>query len=182
MRTLNISRRVGLIEMFKDFEYKNGVEVGTDRGQYARDICSRMPFVKLYTIDPYFPFIEGDEVKDEQEMEKRYQHALKLLEPYPNCELVRTTSMIAVKSFEDNSLDFVFIDGNHLYEFVKEDIEEWSKKVRKGGIVAGHDYVESKERRYGIVQAVNEYAEKNGIEITLLKKGGFVTCWLFIKQ
>ena len=48
--------------------------------------------------------------------------------------------MEAVKDFKDNSIDFVYIDGNHTYDYVTQDITEWSKKVRKGGIVSGHDY------------------------------------------
>lgn len=48
--------------------------------------------------------------------------------------------MDVVKGFKEESLDFVFIDANHEFKEVACDISEWSKKVRKGGIVAGHDY------------------------------------------
>jgi hypothetical protein len=48
--------------------------------------------------------------------------------------------MDAVKDFKDESLDFAFIDGNHSFEYVINDIAEWSKKVRVGGIISGHDY------------------------------------------
>jgi len=41
---------------------------------------------------------------------------------------------------EDASLDFCFIDGDHRYEAVKEDIIAWTPKLRKGGILSGHDY------------------------------------------
>lgn len=48
--------------------------------------------------------------------------------------------MEAVEDFEDGSLDFVYIDANHEFRYIAEDLYEWTKKVRKGGIVAGHDY------------------------------------------
>ena len=48
--------------------------------------------------------------------------------------------MDAVKDFENESLDFVYIDGDHNFRHTAEDVYEWSKKVRKGGAVAGHDY------------------------------------------
>lgn len=48
--------------------------------------------------------------------------------------------MDAVKDFADESLDFVYIDGNHNLKYVVEDICEWSKKVKNGGIISGHDY------------------------------------------
>jgi cephalosporin hydroxylase len=57
-------------------------------------------------------------------------------------------------SFEDNSLDFVFIDASHDYQSVKQDIEAWLPKVRSGGIIAGHDYEPNEFP--GVVQAVNE--------------------------
>ena len=55
--------------------------------------------------------------------------------------MIRANSKIASNFFEDNSLDFVYIDANHAYEFVKEDIELWYPKVKSGGYVMGHDYL-----------------------------------------
>ncbi len=57
-----------------------------------------------------------------------------------DCTLIKGWSSDIVKDFEDNSLDFVFIDGNHALEYVIEDIAKWSPKVREGGIISGHDY------------------------------------------
>lgn len=53
---------------------------------------------------------------------------------------MHTTSVDAAATFADNSLDFVFIDADHSYENVKQDINAWLPKVRLGGILAGHDY------------------------------------------
>jgi len=69
--------------------------------------------------------------------------------------------MDAVKMFDDGSLDFVYIDANHEWPFVTQDIFYWSKKVRSGGIVSGHDYLKVK-RPDGLVQVkevVHAYAE-----------------------
>jgi len=62
---------------------------------------------------------------------------------------------------EDGSLDFVYIDADHSYGFVKKDIEIWTKKVKSGGLVGGHDY--DPGRFDGVVKAVNEYCKKNKI-------------------
>ena len=48
--------------------------------------------------------------------------------------------MDALDDFEDNSLDFVYIDGNHTLPFIAMDIFGWEQKIRKGGIISGHDY------------------------------------------
>jgi predicted O-methyltransferase YrrM len=63
------------------------------------------------------------------------------------------TTNEAVKLFDDESLDAVFIDADHSYEAVKLDIQNWMPKVRRGGILAGHDYVPSWP---GVVRAVDE--------------------------
>lgn len=52
----------------------------------------------------------------------------------------RMASVEGAEMFEDGSLDMVYIDGNHKYEFVKEDIRVWLPKIKKGGFLCGHDY------------------------------------------
>lgn len=54
--------------------------------------------------------------------------------------VVRQLSVEASKLYEDDSLDFVFIDGDHKYDAVVADIEAWLPKIKAGGIIAGHDY------------------------------------------
>lgn len=179
---LNISRRVGLLDLFKEKGFGIGVEIGTDRGGYAQNIMDRIPFVELYTLDPYIPYNEGDEVKDAEKMKEIEADARNTLSKYPNCAILKTTSMEAVKLFEDNSLDFVFIDGSHHYIDVYNDIFYWAEKIKSGGIIAGHDYKEDDYKGYGVIQAVNEYCKDNNIEtLYILKKGGFVPCWMFYK-
>jgi len=65
---------------------------------------------------------------------------------------IKMTSIEASKTFEDNSLDFVFLNASHEYEDVKEDILHWLPKIKSGGIFAGHDYAPS----CGVYNAVNE--------------------------
>lgn len=72
----------------------------------------------------------------------------------------------ASKQFEDNSLDFVFIDASHQYQDVKNDLKHWLPKVKKGGIIAGHDYVPGHpESNIGVVKAVNEFFNYKSLEI-----------------
>lgn len=66
---------------------------------------------------------------------------------------MRMESVVAAQQFANQTVDFVFIDADHRYEFVKADIEAWSPKVKNGGVIAGHDY----EPQFpGVVQAVNQ--------------------------
>lgn len=181
-KILNISRRVGLLDLFNEKGFRRGVEVGTDRGGYAKDICERMPGVELFTIDPWLPYNEGQEVKDVEKMKEIQQEARDVLSPFPNCTIIHDTSINTVKTFKPNSLDFVFIDGNHEYDYVLQDIIEWSNIVKPGGIIAGHDYKEDKDKKYGVMEAVELYVKMNKIDpLYILKKGSFVPCWMFYK-
>ncbi len=181
-------RKYRVLEMFRECGFKVGAEIGTDTGSYAREICEKVPGVKLFCIDPWLAYTEADVVKDQQTADHLYEKTKELLSPF-DCEVIRKTSMEAVRDFEDNSLDFVFIDGNHEYSYVLEDIIEWTKKVKPGGFIYGHDYTENKERKYGIVEAVQKYTKDNNINPWFVlhvpapkHHAKFVDCWGFIKS
>ena len=103
---------------------------------------------KVYSIDPYTdndnPIQEGltmeDALKNLSEAERIF---IEKMSKYPNVIKIRKLSMEAVRDFEDNSLDAVYIDGNHRYDSVVADMAAWWPKVKDGGIVAGHDYYEN---------------------------------------
>ena len=75
-------------------------------------------------------------------------------------ELIYEDSKTAHSFIEDESLDFVYIDGDHSYEGAKSDIELYYSKVKQNGLIAGHDY-----ENEDIIKAVKELLEDKGIEI-----------------
>jgi len=83
---------------------------------------------------------------------------------------VRMTSMEAVKLYEDNSIDFILIDGGHDYNTVKDDITEWLKKLKSGHIIAGDDYAWE-----GVKKAVDELLPTADIFHD-------IGCWLYTKS
>lgn len=169
--------------MLKERGVKNAVEVGTDHGKYAQQLCEGIPGLKLCCVDPWVPYVEGTESHTQEEMNQIYEEAINRLIPY-NCVIYKNTSMGAVEFFEDNSLDFAFIDGNHEYEHVLEDIQAWYEKVKPGGIIAGHDYKEDSINKYGVIEAVEKFTTDNNISpwFVLHVGGKLVDCWLMIKQ
>ena len=88
---------------------------------------------------PYDDYVESHDSSWQENFNECYEATKKRLASF-NYEIIRKFSMDAVKDFADNSLDFVFIDGNHSFQYVVNDIAEWSKKVKVGGIISGHDY------------------------------------------
>lgn len=134
----NVGRRQ-LPEFFKQMGYKRGAEIGVQRGSFLHRLAAQG--FEMYGVDPwksYRDYHVNDKFTDKQEA--IYQTAKDYLQKFPKCHLIRKTSMQAVEDFEEESLDFVYIDGHHGFKYVTEDIFEWTKRVRKGGIIAGHDY------------------------------------------
>ena len=86
------------------------------------------------------------------------------------------TSVEAAKQYEDNSLFFVFIDGSHLYESVKEDIQAWLPKVKSGCFIGGHD-IDQTEEFNGVRKAVDEVLGPGNVKI--YNKGW--ASWLYCK-
>jgi len=155
---LPIDRLRGLTSLFRELGFKVGAEIGVDRGRYSKWICMKNKGVKLFLIDPYIAYpeyVEKHDSKDQISFDENYEKAIQRLGNF-NCEFIKKTSMEAVKDFLDNSLDFVFIDGNHTFEYVVNDIAEWSKKVKPGGIVSGHDFVRSVELKKIWIPVANE--------------------------
>ena len=76
--------------------------------------------------------------------------------------LLIKSSKEAVKQFRDSFFDFIYIDANHEYESINEDIKLWWTKLRFGGIFSGHDH----DHKFpGVVQAVGEFTKREKQEI-----------------
>jgi len=192
---LPIDRFRGLTGLFNELGFKVGAEIGVDNGRYSKWLCIKVKKLKLFCVDPwieYEDYVESHH-QNRTDMDTHYENAKTRLAKF-NVEFVRKTSMEAVKDFKDNSLDFVFIDGNHTFEYVVNDIAEWSKKVKPGGIVSGHDYwrsIESKKplyvknltllERLKLVQvkdAVDGWTKANQISPWFLTIG---STWFYVK-
>lgn len=126
--------------LLKELNYEIGVEVGVAAGEYSEVLCKENPNMKIYGVDPWTPLRDYRDYTKRATFERLYDDTLKRLEGFTNYEIIRETSMEALKHFKDNSIDFVYIDANHNFQNVTNDITEWTKKVKPGGIVSGHDY------------------------------------------
>jgi hypothetical protein len=132
--------RANLAKLFFELGFKCGAEIGIENGYYSEVLCKANPNLHLYCIDPWEVY-EDDviEHRNSETMEGFYNSAKERLSKY-NCTIIRKTSSSAVKKFRGQPFDFVFIDGDHCFEPVINDLTNYSMKVRPGGIIAGHDY------------------------------------------
>lgn len=170
--------------------FKVGAEIGVAQGWYSELLCQKIPGLKLYAVDVWEPYHGYPEYKGK--IENYYEQAKKRFKPFDVVEM-KMFSMEAVLAFEDNSLDFVFIDGAHDFKNVAMDIVEWSKKVKPGGIVFGHDYRRSKgpmRHFYHVKDVVQAYMYSheispwfvlaNDVRDSIWKND--VACWMFVRQ
>lgn len=158
--------RDDLAKILPELGFKTGVEVGVFRGIYSELLCKANPQMKFYGVDPWESYVinKNDGPVSQELCDFNYKRTCQRMARY-NYEAIRKSSMEAVKDFEDESLDFVYIDGNHEYSHVMNDVTEWSKKVRKGGMVSGHDYYRVKDvgSLMHVKDAVNDYVKANNI-------------------
>ena len=140
-----------------------GVEVGTCRGESAYlflEKCSNIK--KLWTIDPYVGYDDWNGSISTEVVENFMRIATENLSEWGDrVEMVRAMSKDVVNRFDDDSLDFLFIDGDHSYEAVKQDLEIWYPKLKKGGILAGHDY--GIRVLQAVTNAVNDFRKEKSI-------------------
>lgn len=138
--------RIQLADLIHELDFKTGVEVGVAAGWYSSVLANANPQMKLYGVDPWTPYKGYRDYVRTSTLDTLEIKAHRALDKYPNYTFVKKFSMDAVGDFADGSLDFVYIDANHGDPYVTQDITEWYKKLRSGGILAGHDYVRTKSR------------------------------------
>jgi predicted O-methyltransferase YrrM len=156
--------RNDLAEFFAERGAKVIVEVGVEAGLYTEVLCRANPEAKVYGVDPWLAYKGYREYVTQSKIDTFYEEAKQRVAPY-NCELIRKRSMEALADFPDGSIDAVFIDGNHQYEFVAQDIGFWARKVRSSGIVSGHDYIRRrKPTATHVIEAVQGYTKAYDIK------------------
>jgi hypothetical protein len=120
-----------------------GAEIGVAFGENAKDILDGWPNGRLYLIDPYkiWPAEQYVDGSSKIDFKAAFEGAMNDLAGHlPRVCWQRMTSDEALAWHPAESLDCVYLDGNHHNPQIHRDIYEWWKVVRRGGILGGHDY------------------------------------------
>lgn len=157
--------RLGLSKLCADLGFTTGAEIGVWKGKWSAQLCKDNPKLHMLCVDLWATYDTYDDSRNRADaLSAAHQEAVTVLAPY-RCTILREASVAAATSVPDGSLDFVYIDANHGEAFVRADLEAWVPKVRRGGIVAGHDYLWRAERPHIQVKAaVDRYVAERGIE------------------
>lgn len=116
-----------------------GAEIGVWYGYYSNEIA-KIYTGKILSIDKWTNTEDYERAKD-------------LLKD-TKCVLIQGYSQEVAKTIPDESLDFVYIDADHDYDNIKADYEAWFPKLRKGGVMSGHDYGD--DNGFGVKQYIDE--------------------------
>lgn len=151
----------------------DGAEVGVKTGFFSEVLLDRWRGRRLISIDPW----EADEPDayvdvanvTQAEHDAFCEETRARLERFgARSEIWREYSTTAAQKIADGSLDFVYLDARHDEASVREDLEAWWPKVRPGGLMAGHDYVDGTfpEGEFGVKSAVDAFFAEREAKVT----------------
>lgn len=167
---------------------KTIIEIGVRYGFFVRQLLACDPDL-IVGIDHWSQGLqagENDIGVSQRRADGIYQTIFKQYMHYPNVKFFRGYSAGAVDLFDDLSVDFIYIDADHTEQGCWEDITRWWKKVRQGGILAGHDYCDKcsiTNVPFGVIQAVANFMTKKEIDAKYLHTTtvGDYRSWMILK-
>lgn len=147
---MRVNRLYGLNELIKD--NLKETDMVCEVGSYAGVSSSLFAYYcrHVYCIDPFNKAYDG------HDYEERFDNVAKI---FGNITKIKGYSIPSSTLFDDNFFDFVYIDADHRYTYVKEDISTWIKKIKKGGFIGGHDYDSLTGK--DVMKAVDEFFGKS---------------------
>ena len=198
--------RIELINLFeKNRVFNRGLEIGSYKGEYAKEILKKWKG-RLYLLD-LWKSVDDDSYIDETNC-KNYNSIMNAccenIKTFEDrCFMFRADSNDLCDLFPSEYFDFIYIDANHKYDTVLNDMNKWFPKLRKGGVFAGHDYIKmdwfedvnfaqdkinkhifSPDGYYmglfGVNPAVNEFCSINNYKF-LTTEQEWYSSWYFIK-
>jgi hypothetical protein len=179
-----------------------GAEVGVAHGDFSEQILRAAEPQALHLIDPWSHLEEGSDLPNSAALLSRVSQwvvsGTSNIEPPPKnaagdkifeavaarfasvsgIRLHRQYSYKAVHEFPDQYFDFVYVDGNHNYEFVLRDLHDFAGKLKRGGLLFGHDFFEdafARENHYGVIDAVNSFLKRSDFHFFMLTWEPFST-------
>ena len=148
----------------------SGAEVGVYEGYYSNIMINRFKknkiyLKKLYLIDPWiinqnYKHSNREFLIENLYMQKAYNKVINTFNKNNRIEILKLSSFDAALKIDNSTLDFVYIDADHSYESVSQDLEIWFDKLKPNGILFGDDYFSKSPIPYGVAKAVNEFAFK----------------------
>jgi hypothetical protein len=163
-----------------------GAEIGVWKGDFSQAVLNAAHPKELHLIDPWkyqssstykYAWYGGLAKNGQDEMDRHYNGVCSRFEDQirrEQVEIHRGFSADVLSQFPDDFFDWVYIDGNHMYEFVKKDLELAYRKTKAGGLVCGDDYVDGQWWQDGVKKAVDEFGRSPTVQLLELRDRQFV--------
>lgn len=146
-------------------------EIGVLKGDYSH-LISLQPISKLYLIDPWVSIVDLPHrwhAAPQEEMDAHKNRVINRFSDNDKVEIVEKYSADAVSDFENGYFNWLYLDANHSYDFVKEDLNNWWAKLKPNGFICGNAYIDNSIARnvldFGIIPAVDDFLEERFDEI-----------------
>jgi len=150
----------------------NGIEIGVYEGQFSEVIVRYFGLNRVYLLDGWRKYENYNDKADasEREISLRYELVKEKMKKYGDrVHIIKLDSEKAVNIFEDEYFDFIYLDANHSYEAVKNDLESWFPKLSPGGVFGCHDYCNTTASKTGsdimVEKALNEFCSGRSLPI-----------------
>ncbi len=157
--------RTDMARCFGALGLKHGAEIGVESGRFSQELCENNPGLHLLCVDAWAAYQGYREHVTQSKVDGLFANAQERLKPY-NVTFIRKFSVEASADVPDGSLDWAYVDANHSFPYVVADIAAWLPKVRKGGIIAGHDYCKRGGNGYQlhVIEAVQGWTQAYHVE------------------
>lgn len=147
-----------------------GIELGVLKAESSCVLLEECPNIRnLFCIDPFLPF----ETKTAEEMDAFNKIAVKNLSKYKNVSLMTANSLDAHTCFDNESIDFVFIDTLLDREHLEKEMDLYYPKIKKNGMIFGHD-----ANHVEIVMGLKSFRDKNKIRLPILHSKNQIWYWV----
>jgi hypothetical protein len=196
-----MTRDVIIPQILNEKKLSVGVEIGGFKGEFSKTILSKWGG-KLYIVDVWGKIDDYDDKNNHEYGKGIYNECIINTSEYVDRSfMLRMSSEEASKLFNDDSLDYIYIDANHSYDGLVLDLNLWYPKIKKGGLISGHDYLltnwyngdflkNEKDKFinfngeylgvFGVNSAIDEFTRKHNINFNLTAE--LFSTWYFIKN
>lgn len=158
-------------------------ELGIFKAEFSKIILEKMSPSELFLVDLFPEEMYSGDMNGNNivlaNLDDMYSEIVSQFSSYENVKIIKSYSSDFLNSLDDEYLDAVYIDADHSYEGVTLDLNLSLKKVKKGGIIMGHDYTISMFP--GVVRAVDEFCKNYDLKIDALTKDGCPTYLISLK-
>ncbi len=169
----SITHRDQIPNLLNNMEKPTIIEIGVQFGDHLGKMLTEN-VKSAYAVDSWRStenIGQNDSAFTQEELDNQYKNVCERFHGDERVKFIREFSREASLLFDDETFDFIYIDADHTYEAVIIDLESWYPKLKVGGVISGHDYIDGDYTlsighrvRFGVIDAVSEFRKKNRID------------------